>query len=180
MRLVKNQKQGVLGAILTGIQQTTASAILVFPADDTYNAKIVDDMVNKFHEGCEIVCASRFMPGGIMEGCPWLKSLLVRTASFTLCHLARLPTHDATNGFRLFSRRVFEQSTIETPQGWAFSLELLVKTHRQGWKIDEVPALWYERTQGSSRFRVFKWMPLYLRWYFYAFATTWLLKSRNT
>jgi glycosyltransferase involved in cell wall biosynthesis len=166
---VKNQQQGVLGAIVTGIQQSTAPAIMVFMADDTYNAKIVDDMVNKFHEGCEIVCASRFMPGGIMEGCPWLKSVLVRTASFTLCHLARLPTHDATNGFRLFSRRVFQQFTIETPQGWAFSLELLVKAHRQKWKIGEVPALWYERTQGNSRFRVFKWLPIYLRWYFYAF-----------
>lgn len=178
--LIKNQKQGVLGAILTGVQQTIAPVVLIFPADDTYNAKIVDDMVNKFHEGYEIVCASRFMPGGKMEGCPWLKSVLVRTASFTLYHLARLPTRDATNGFRLFSRRVFEQFTIETPQGWAFSLELLVKTHHQGWKIGEVPAVWYERTKGSSRFRVFKWLPIYLRWYFYAFATMCLLKSRNT
>jgi glycosyltransferase involved in cell wall biosynthesis len=176
LSLIRNQTQGVLGAILTGLSKTTAPAILIFPADDTYNAGIIDNMVQKFKAGCEVVCASRFMPGGTMKGCPWLKSVLVRTASFTLHHLACLPTHDATNGFRLFSRRVLEQFTIETPQGWAFSLELLVKTHRQGGKIGEVPAQWHERTRGQSRFRVLKWAPFYLRWYFYALATTYLLK----
>ncbi|UBF28446.1 glycosyltransferase family 2 protein [Kovacikia minuta CCNUW1] len=174
--LVKNRSQGVLGAVMTGVEESTAPAVLVFAADDTYNAGILDQMFQKFQEGCEIVVASRFIPGGCMEGCPWLKATLVRSAAFTLYHLAGLPTRDATNGFRLFSRRVLEQIKIETPEGWAFSLELLVKAHRRGWKIGEVPALWFERTAGKSKFRVFKWVPIYLRWYFYAFATTYLGK----
>ena len=45
-------------------------------------------------------------PGGDMVGCPLLKAMLVRSANFTLHHLARVPTRDASNGFRLFSRRV--------------------------------------------------------------------------
>ena len=40
--------------------------------------------------------------GRKMEGCPWLKALLVRTAAFTLYVFARLPTHDPTSGFRAF------------------------------------------------------------------------------
>ena len=48
---------------------------------------------------------------------------------------------------------------------------MLAKAHRAGWKIGEVPAHWRERTQGSSRFRVVKWLPAYLHWYFYIFAT---------
>jgi glycosyltransferase involved in cell wall biosynthesis len=174
--LVKNRSRGVFGAIMTGFEASSAPAVLIFPADDTYNAGIVDQMFHQFQEGCEIVVASRFMPGGCMEGCPWLKATLVRTAAFTLYYLAGLPTHDPTNGFRLFSRQVIEQFPIETPQGWAFSLELLVKAHRCGWKISEVPALWFERTSGKSNFQVFKWVPIYLRWYFYAFATTFLHK----
>jgi hypothetical protein len=35
---------------------------------------------------------------------------------------------------------------------------------------------WFERRHGQSRFRVVKWLPGYLRWYAYAFATTWLRK----
>ena len=32
----------------------------------------------------------------------------------------------------------------------------------------------------QSRFRVLKWMPAYLRWYFYAFATTFLRRPSST
>ncbi len=51
----------------------------------------------------------------------------MRTAAFTLYYAAGLPTRDSTNGFRLFSRRVLEQFSIETPEGWAFSLNCLLK-----------------------------------------------------
>jgi hypothetical protein len=112
------------------------------------------------------------MSGGSMVGCPWLKAMLVRTAAFTLYYLARLPTRDATNGFRLFSRRVIDDIEIESDRGFCFSLELLVKCHRLGWPVADVPAQWIERKQGTSRFRVLNWVPAYLRWHFYAFATT--------
>ena len=167
--LVRNVGQGVLDAIKSGITVSNAAAILVFPADDKFNAKIIDPMVLLFEDGREIVAASRFIPGGCMEGCPWLKSILVRTAAFLLYNFAHLPTHDPTSGFRLFSRRVFDQFTIESKQGWSFSLELLVKCHRLGWRVGEVPALWYERTKGKSRFRTLRWLPGYLKWFFYAF-----------
>ncbi|HET8974079.1 MAG TPA: hypothetical protein VFN63_12425, partial [Pseudolabrys sp.] len=46
--------------------------------------------------------------------------------------------------------------------------ELLVKCHRLRWRIGEVPARWFERAHGASRFQVVKWLPDYLRWYRYA------------
>ena len=94
-----------------------------------------------------------------MVGCPWLKAVLVRAGNFTLYHLARLPTHDASNGFRLFSRRAVSEIPIESSQGFCYSIELLVKVHRLGWRIGEVPARWFERAHGSSRFQVLKWLP---------------------
>jgi len=116
-------------------------------------------MVEQFKNGCDIVCGSRFMPGGCMVGCRWLKATLVRSSAFALHHVARLPTRDPSNGMRLFSRRVLDQIPIESQVGFAYSLELLVKSHRLGWKIGETPLHWYERKQGQSRFRVLKWLP---------------------
>ncbi len=175
--LVKNTDKGVHAAILSGFRFSQAPAVLVFPADDTYNPPIIDQMVQKFEEGCHIVAASRFMPGGTMQGCPWLKAFLVRSSAFALYHLARVPTRDPSNGLRLFSRRILDEIPIESTKGFTYSIELLVKAHRFGWKIDEVPALWFERTQGASRFKVLKWLPAYLRWVFYAFETTYLGKG---
>jgi len=170
--LVKNQGQGVHGAIVTGFQYGGSNAVIVIPADDDYNAGIIDKMYRAFEEGADLVSASRFMPGGKMEGCPWLKAVLVRASSLTLHLFARLPTRDATNGFRLFSRKVLQNIQLESTQGFSFSLELLVKCHRLGLKVAEVPALWIERRVGKSRFQVLKWAPAYLRWYFYGFQTT--------
>jgi dolichol-phosphate mannosyltransferase len=171
---VKNRGRGPHGAVMTGLTQSTAPFALVYMADDDFNARRIDGMVEKAEQGCDIVVASRFVPGGCMVGAPWLKGFLVRGASFTLYHLARLPVRDPSNGLRLFSRRVIDEIAVESDSGFCYSIELLVKCHRLGWPIGEVPIEWYERTAGQSRFRVMKWLPKYLRWYFYAFATTWL------
>ena len=180
IQLVKNRGKGALGAILTGFEESRAPSVLMFPADDDYNAPNLDRMVEKAREGCEIVAASRFIPGGCMVGCPWLKATLVRTSAWVLHHVARVPTHDPSNGFRLFSRRVLESIPIESTVGFAYSIELLVKCHRLGWKIGEVPVSWYERKAGQSRFRVLRWLPQYLRWFFYAFATTFLRRGPSS
>ena len=112
-----------------------------------------------------------------MKGCPLIKSILVRFASTTLYFFSSIPVKDASNGFRLFSRRVLNTVTVESKIGFAYSLELLVKCNRLKFKIAEIPAQWEERSEGSSRFKVFKWLLQYLRWYFYGLTTTWLKKD---
>jgi dolichol-phosphate mannosyltransferase len=177
IELVKNQGRGALGAVLTGFARSTAPVVLMYPADDDYNATQIDAMVRQHREGCEIVVASRFISGGCMKNCPWLKAALVRSSAFVLHYLAHLPTHDPSNGLRLFSRRVLDTIPIESTVGFAYSIELRVKVHRLGWRIGEVPAGWFERRQGKSRFQVLRWVPQYLRWFFYAFATTWFCRG---
>lgn len=174
---VKNRYRGAHGAVVTGFENCTAPAVLVFPGDDDYNAGRVDLMFEKSRTGCDIVAASRFMKGGCMKGCPWLKAALVRSSAFVLYHIARVPTHDPSNGFRLFSQRVLQTIPIESTIGFTYSLELLAKCHRLGWKIGEVPVAWYERKRGTSRFRVLRWVPQYLVWFLYCFATAMRLKA---
>lgn len=177
IQVVKNQSRGAHGAVMTGFSASDAEAVIVMPADDDYNGPIIDAMVEKCSQGDDIVAASRFIPGGCMEGCPWLKAVLVRTAAFVLFHVAAVPTRDATSGFRLFSRRVVREIPVESTEGFVYSIELLVKAHRLGWSVGEVPARWYERRHGQSRFRVIKWLPAYLRWFFYAMETRFLKRG---
>ena len=180
VEFVRNPGRGAHGAVMAGFAASRAPFVIAYPADDDFNPPIIDAMAALAKDGNDIVCASRFMPGGTMQGCPWLKAFLVRSAAFSLHHIARLPTRDPTSGFRLFSRRVIDRIPVESDQGFCYSLELLVKAHRLGWRIAEVPALWFERTQGQSRFRVLKWLGAYLRWYAYAFATTFLRRRDVT
>jgi glycosyltransferase involved in cell wall biosynthesis len=174
---VKNRGKGAFGAVVTGFAESTAPAVLVFPADDDYNAPRLDAMVQRFREGCDIVCASRFIPGGKMVGCPPLKAAIVRSSAQVLHHVARVPSHDPSNGFRLFSQRLLRALPLESTEGFTYSIELLVKCHRLRWRIGEVAVEWHERKSGQSRFKVIRWLPAYFRWFKYAFETTYLKRG---
>ena len=178
IEFVKNLENGPCSAIKEGFKKSNSDCVIVYPADDFINYNILDNMYDEFLKGSEIVAASRFMKGGSMKGCPFIKSILVRTASFTLYYLSSIPIRDASNGFRLFSRNLLKKVDIESKVGFAYSLELLAKCNRLKLKISEIPAQWEERSEGSSRFKVFKWLPQYLKWYIYGFETTWFKKSK--
>lgn len=171
---VKNAAVGPHAAVRAGLAASTAPFVLVYMADDFFNADRIDTMVVMLKDGRDVVVGSRFMPGGTHEGCRWYKVLPTRVASFTLHHLARVPVRDSTNSFQMFTRRVIDSVEIESRIGFTFSIELLVKTVRLGWRAGEIPALWREREDRPSRFKILRWMPAYLRWYAFAFATTWL------
>ena len=175
---VKNKGRFAHGAVMTGFEHSDAPAVISYMADDDYNAGLIDKMADLFWQGNDIVCASRFMPGGSMIDCPWHKAFLVRAVSFSLNHFARLPSHDATNAFRLFSSRLLRSVQIESTVGFTYSLELLAKCHRLGLQVAESPAQWFERKKGASRFQTFKWAKAYLVWYFYVFATTYLYQKK--
>ena len=154
-----------------------SECVIVYPADDFLNFNIIDQMYNSFKNDNHIVVASRFIKGGSMKGCPLIKSILVRLASSTLYAFSSIPVKDASNGFRLFSRKLLNTVDIESKVGFAYSLELLAKCNRLQLKIFEIPSQWEERSEGSSRFKILKWLPGYLKWYFYGLGTTWLKKG---
>jgi len=137
-------------------------------------------MYREFEKGSDVVVASRFMKGGHMEGGPPLKSLIVRVASFILHRIVGVPASDASYGLRLFSKKLLDAVEIESTAGFAYAIELLVKCHRLRWRVSEVPAEWYVRAKGESRFDFKKWLPHYARWFFYALATTYLRKGPKT
>ena len=163
---LKNKYQGLNGAIKTGFENIQSKATLLYPADDHENFNLIAKMFYKFCEGYDIVCASRFIDGGSYEGAPLVKRLIVKFVSFTLTNFTTLPTKDATNGFRLFSKSIVERFPIQSKRGFTFSIELLAKAHRNNYKITELPEKWPVRTSGKSKFSYYT-IPFYFKWYLY-------------
>jgi hypothetical protein len=131
-------------------------------------------MVTLAEGGADVVCGSRYMPGGRQIGGPVLKGLMSRLAGLTLHWFCGLPAHDLTNGFRAYRRSFLERTPILSATGFSLGLELAVRAHFGGGKIAEVPTTWHDRTAGQSHFRVLAWLPHYLYWYFWAFRQRWL------
>lgn len=169
VRLLRNDLgRGVAYAIRKGLRSVTDGAALVVMADMADDLRVVDAMAAKMDEGCDVVCGSRYMPGGRQIGGPWLKGMLSRLAGWSLYLLTGIPTHDVTNSFKMYSARLLQSVEIESTGGFEIGLEILVKCFARGGRIAEVPSTWRDRTAGASRFRLWQWLPHYLRWYFYA------------
>jgi len=169
VRLHRNASgRGVLNAMRSGIAASRAPLVLISMADGSDDPAVIDAMVARAKEGADVVAASRYVRGGRQVGGPVLKSLLSRTAGITLHLIAGLPIHDATSNFRLYRRSFLEHVTIESDGGFALAIELTVKAWLGGWKLEEVPTVWRDRTAGTSNFRVRAWLPSYLRWYWRA------------
>jgi dolichol-phosphate mannosyltransferase len=168
--------RGVLNAMKAGIVGTSSPFVLISMADGSDEPHVVDSMVALGRDGADVVSASRYMHGGRQVGGPPLKRLLSRVAGLTLHWFAGVPTHDPTNNFKLYSRRFLDSITIDSSAGFELALELTVKATMAGRRVAEVPTTWRDRTAGTSNFKLRKWLPNYLHWYFRAFRARWLPK----
>ena len=170
LRLLKNARgNGVVGAILTGFDAAPRGPVLVVMADLSDDLSQVPKMVELYRQGYDLVAGSRYMRGGALIGGPALKGLLSRMAGLSLHWLRGIPIHDSTNAFKIYDRDLLSSIKVESAAGFALNLELTVKAFLAGFSMAEVPATWRDRSAGESRFRLLKWLPQYLKWYFAAF-----------
>jgi len=168
MRLIKNDLgPGPANALRAGFKAAKGEAIVVVMADLSDDLPIVDAMLERIRGGCDVVCGSRYMHGGKQIGGPLLKRTLSRIAGTSLYWFG-LPTHDATNSFKMYRTAALRSLTIEGDGGFEISMEITVKAWHAGARICELPATWTDRIAGDSKFRMAKWLPKYFHWYFYA------------
>lgn len=162
-------KHGVMNAIKTGFAHSHGNAIIVLMADLADDISQIDSMYDIFTHGFDIVCASRYMKGGKKIGGPFLKTVLSRLAGLTLFYFLNIPTHDATNAFKLYNRKIFDNIKIESTGGFEYSLEIILKAHALGYQITEIPTIWKDRVSGSSNFKILFWLPNYMKLYLKAY-----------
>ncbi len=166
LRLHRNTiGRGVLNAIKSGLGAAQAPFVLVTMGDGSDDAGDIDAMYELARAGADVVAGSRYVRGGRQLGGPLVKRSLSRAAGLSLHWLGGLPIHDSTSNFRLYSRRLLDQVTIESTGGFELGIELTVKAHLLGLRVAEVPTTWRDRTAGQSRFKLWSWLPRYMYWY---------------
>ncbi len=171
LRLHRNNiGRGVLNALKSGLAAAKAPYVLVTMGDGSDDPGDIDAMYALALGGADVVAGSRYMRGGHQVGGPLLKRTMSRVAGLSLRWLGGLPIHDATSNFRMYSKHLLQQVTIESGGGFELGIELTVKAYALGMRVAEVPTTWRDRTAGQSRFQLWKWLPRYLRWYWVGIA----------
>jgi dolichol-phosphate mannosyltransferase len=168
--LVNTYGRGPANAIRYGINAAAAPVAVVTMADGCDDPRQIDDLTRLVERGVVVAAASRYMAGGQQVGGPALKGQLSKLAGRSLRLLAHIGTRDATNSFKAYSADFVRRVGIDSRDGFEIGLELTAKARRMRLPVAEIPTIWLDRQSGMSNFRVARWIPKYLRWYFFAFG----------
>ena len=168
--VVSTYGRGPANAIRYGIDQVKNPVVVVTMADGSDDPRQIDELARLVDRGVVVAAASRYMPGGQQVGGPLVKGLVSRTAGRSLGLLGRVGTRDATNSFKAYSTAFVQEVGIDSRSGFEIGLELTAKARRLRRPVAEVPTIWLDRTVGTSHFKMWQWMPKYLRWYLFAFG----------
>jgi dolichol-phosphate mannosyltransferase len=152
VRLVRREnKSGLISAILQGIKSSSGKYILVMDADFSHPPETVPLLINELlRDPNSIVIASRYIRGGSIRGWPYKRLLLSRLAAKIAIHGLKLcNVRDPISGFFAFPRHIIENIRFDT-YGYKLLLEILVKS--QGVRVKEIPYTFIDRKSGESKF----------------------------
>ena len=65
--------------------------------------------------------------------------------------------------FKMYRKSIFNNIKIESTDGFKYSLEIVLKAFKKGYKITEIPTVWKDREKGESNFKLLKWLPNYIK-----------------
>ena len=150
-RVVDIETKGYGITIIEGIKNANGNYIIIGDADDSYNFLELDDFVQAFNEGYDIVIGNRY--GKVMEkgsmkishkyiGTPILGWLIRKKYKKTI--------HDINCGLRGGKKEKLINLDCNC-DGMEFASEMMIKAIKKNMKIKEVPINFYkDKREGKS------------------------------
>jgi dolichol-phosphate mannosyltransferase len=116
-----------------------------------------EDLIS-LHDAClnqnaDLAIGSRYISGVNVVNWPMGRVLMSYFASVYVRFITRMKIMDTTAGFKCYRRKVLETIKLDNIRlkGYAFQIEMKFTTWKYGFKIVEVPIIFTDRTQGTSK-----------------------------
>jgi dolichol-phosphate mannosyltransferase len=101
----------------------------------------------------DLVIGSRYVKGGGVKNWSWIRKLISRFGNIYSRLILGFPFKDSTAGFKCFRIEVLKAIKPETlsSEGYSFQIENVWRAWKKGFKIKELPIIFYERERGKSK-----------------------------
>ena len=159
----RSGKQGLGTAYIHGFRWALAHEydyIFEMDADFSHNPDDLYKLRQACIDGADAAVGSRYIKGVNVVNWPMSRVLMSYFASVYVRFIARIPIRDWTAGFMCYKRKVLETVQLEKIKfvGYAFQIEMKYTTIKHGFKITEVPVIFTDRTEGTSKMstRIFR------------------------
>ncbi|MCM8822299.1 MAG: glycosyltransferase family 2 protein [Candidatus Omnitrophica bacterium] len=172
VHLVKNiDEPGFANALKTGFSRANGEYVLPVMADGCDAPETISLMLEKAESGYDLVCGCRYMKGGGKSGGPFLQGFFSKFVCLSLYYIARIPTKDISNAFKLYRRQIIQTINLNE-KGFAVSMEAALKFYFNNCRICDVPTVWHGRKKGKSKFRITRTFP-YVKLYLQTLGRRW-------
>ena len=158
-RLFMIERQGKLGlgtAYITGFKWSVEHLydyIFEMDADFSHNPEDLPRLYEACRNGADLAIGSRYCNGISVINWPIGRVIMSYYASVYVRTVLGMKVYDTTAGFKCYRRRVLETINLEKVKmkGYGFQIEMKYSTYKLGFKIQEVPIIFVDRKEGTSK-----------------------------
>lgn len=149
-------KQGLGTAYIAGFKwglEHGYDYIFEMDADFSHNPSDLIRLYEACTAGADAAIGSRYVTGVNVVNWPMGRVLMSYFASKYVRFITGMKVHDATAGFMCYTRKVLEAIDLDRIKfkGYAFQIEMKFTTYTLGFKLEEVPIIFTDRTLGTSK-----------------------------
>jgi dolichol-phosphate mannosyltransferase len=158
--LHRAEKNGIGPAYLAGFSHALehgAGYVMEMDSDFSHDpadlARLLAAVDRDRPDSADLALGSRYVPGGGVTDWGFLRRFISEGGSTYSRFVLGLKVRDLTGGFKCFRREVLEAIHFGgvRSQGYAFQVELTYRAVRAGFRVVEVPIVFRDRQQGTSK-----------------------------
>jgi len=127
--------------------------IFEMDGDGSHSPRFLPKFLEKIKD-YDLVIGSRYYQGRLSVINWDIKRVFLSLAANLYARIITgVPVSDATTGFKCFKRQVLEKIDLDKifSEGYSFQIEMNWRAHQAGFKIGEIPIIFYERRHGQSK-----------------------------
>ena len=153
--LHREKKDGLGRAYIAGFKwaiEREFDFIFEMDADFSHGPEYIKDFLKEI-QNHDLIIGSRYISGVNVINWPMSRLLLSYFANVYTRIIAGIPLRDATGGFKCFRRKVLETIDLDNvhSSGYSFQIEMSMRAWKKGFKLKEIPIIFYERAAGHSK-----------------------------
>jgi dolichol-phosphate mannosyltransferase len=159
VRVLRRPGKAGLGAayragFLEVLKVDSYTHVITMDADGSHRVEDLPAMMDAPHSSeISITLGTRWIKGGSVVNWPLTRQLLSRAGTAYARIALRIPLHDLTGGFRIYSIPLLRRLNLHqmTATGYCFQIEMAMASELAGASQREVPITFVERVNGVSK-----------------------------
>ena len=154
--LERTGKLGLGTAYITGFKwaiEKKYDFIFEMDCDFSHNPDDLEKLYAAVKNGADVAIGSRYISGINVVNWPLGRVLMSYFASVYVRTITGMKIMDTTAGFKCYRRKVLETIDLDKIKlvGYGFQVEMKFTAYKFGFKIVEVPIIFIDRQEGSSK-----------------------------